>query len=97
MSSRITDEIIENIAILSKLEINREDTELVKKDMEAILNFVEKIEELDTDEVEPLSHNFKNVNVYRDDVVTNGDDRDDIMKNGPDIKDGYFVVPKTIG
>ena len=49
----------------------------------------------DTTDVEPMSHVFPVNNVFREDVVTNGDDRDNIIANAPEEKDGSFVVPKT--
>jgi len=50
---------------------------------------------LDTTDVEPMSHVFPMQNVFREDVVTNGDTREAILKNAPQEKDGMFVVPKT--
>ena len=52
--------------------------------------------ELDTTGVEPMSHVFPVQNVFREDVVVNGDDRENILKNAPEEKDGSFVVPKTV-
>ena len=51
---------------------------------------------LDTSGVEPMSHVFPVNNVFREDVVTNGDDRENILKNAPEERDGAFVVPKTV-
>ena len=51
--------------------------------------------ELDTSGVEPMSHVFPVNNVFREDVVTNGDDREEILANAPEAKEGAFVVPKT--
>ena len=51
----------------------------------------------DTDGVEPLSHIFGDENVFRDDVVTNGDDKEAMLFNAPKAKEGQYQVPKTIG
>ena len=51
--------------------------------------------ELDTSGVEPMSHVFPVHNVFREDVVTNGDEREEILANAPEAKEGAFVVPKT--
>ena len=67
-----------------------------KKDMESMLDYVDKLNELDTDGVEPMSHVFPVNNVFREDIVTNGDDREEILANAPERKDGAFVVPKTV-
>ena len=54
------------------------------------------LNELDTSAVEPMSHVFTMTNVFREDVVTNGDDRDNMLKNAPECKDGSYKVPKTV-
>ena len=66
-----------------------------KQDMSNMLEYVSKLNELDTDSVEPMSHAFPVSNVFREDVVTNGDDRDNLLANAPEQKDGCYKVPKT--
>ena len=58
---------------------------------------VEKLDELDTSEVEPMSHIFQDENVFREDVVTNGDIKEAMLANAPKAKEGQYQVPKTIG
>ena len=96
MANHISDEPIEYVGILAKLELSGEEKEQAKKDMESMLDYVDKLNELDTDGVEPMSHVFPVNNVFREDIVTNGDDREEILKNAPERKDGAFVVPKTV-
>ena len=96
MANHISDETIEYVGILAKLELSGEEKEQAKKDMESMLDSVDKLNELDTDGVEPMSHVFPVNNVFREDIVTNGDDREEILKNAPERKDGAFVVPKTV-
>ena len=93
MANIISDETIEYVGILAKLELS--DEEKAKKDMGSMLDYIDKLNELDTTGVEPMSHVFPVNNVFREDVVTNGDDRDNILANAPEEKDGAFVVPKT--
>ena len=95
MANIISDETIEYVGILAKLELSDEEKEQAKKDMGSMLDYIDKLNELDTTGVEPMSHVFPVNNVFREDVVTNGDDRDDILANAPEEKDGAFVVPKT--
>lgn len=64
--------------------------------MGKMLDYIDKLNELDTSGVEPMSHVFPVNNVFREDVVTNGDDRENILKNAPEERDGAFVVPKTV-
>ena len=94
---QITDETIEYVGILAKLELSDEEKEQAKQDMSNMLEYVSKLNELDTDSVEPMSHAFPVSNVFREDVVTNGDGSKETLSNAPEKKDGGFKVPKTIG
>ena len=97
MAKIIDDETIENVCILAKLSLSEEAKEKAKQDMQKMLDYVEKLDELDTDGVEPLSHIFGDENVFRDDVVTNGDNKEATLANAPLRKEDSFEVPKTIG
>ena len=96
MANIISDETIEYVGILAKLELSDEEKEQAKKDMGSMLDYIDKLGELDTTGVEPMSHVFPVHNVFREDVVTNTDDRENILKNAPEEKDGMFVVPRTL-
>ncbi|MCI8887341.1 MAG: Asp-tRNA(Asn)/Glu-tRNA(Gln) amidotransferase subunit GatC [Hungatella sp.] len=96
MANVIRDDIIEYVGILAKLELSQEEKETAKEDMGRMLDYIDKLNELDTDGVEPMSHVFSMNNVFRDDVVSNGDDRENILKNAPKQKDGAFKVPRTV-
>ncbi len=96
MANVISDETMEYVGILAKLELSEEEKEKAKKDMGKMLDYIDKLNELDTSGVEPMSHVFPVNNVFREDVVTNGDDRENILKNAPEERDGAFVVPKTV-
>ena len=95
MANVISDETIDYVGILAKLELSGEEKEQAKKDMANMLDYIDKLNELDTEGVEPMSHVFPVNNVFREDVVTNGDDRENILQNAPEEKDGMFNVPKT--
>ena len=95
MANIISDETIEYVGILAMLELSEEEKEQAKKDMANMLDYIDTLNELDTSGVEPMSHVFPVNNVFREDVVTNEDDRDEILANAPEAKDGAFVVPKT--
>lgn len=97
MANQITDETIEYVGILAKLELSDAEKEEAKKDMEKMLDYIDTLNELDTDGVEPMSHVFPVHNVFREDVVTNGDGSTDTLANAPFAKDQSFKVPKTIG
>ncbi len=95
MANVISDETIEYVGILAKLELSDDEKEKAKADMGKMPDYIDKLNELDTSNVEPMSHVFPVNNVFREDVVTNGDDRENILKNAPEERDGAFVVPKT--
>ena len=95
MANIISDETIEYVGILAKLELSDEEKEQAKKDMANMLDYIDTLNELDTSGVEPMSHVFPVNNVFREDVVTNGDDREEILANAPEAKEGAFVVPKS--
>ena len=73
MANQITEETIEYVSILAKLELSGEEKEQARKDMGNMLEYIDRLGELDTTDVEPLSHVFPLRNVFREDVVTNGD------------------------
>ena len=96
MSNIISDETIEYVGILAKLELSGEEKEQAKKDMGSMLDYIDKLNELDTSGVEPMSHVFPVNNVFREDVVTNGDEHEKILANAPEEKDQSFKVPLTV-
>ena len=96
MANVISDETMEYVGILAKLELSDEEKEAAKKDMESMLDYIDKLNELDTSNVEPMSHVFPVENVMREDVVTNGDGSEETLANAPERHDTSFVVPKTV-
>lgn len=96
MANVISDDTIDYVGILAKLELSQEEKEQAKKDMESMLDYIDKLNELDTEDVVPMSHTFSVHNVFREDVVTNGDDRENMLFNAPEQKDGAYQVPKTV-
>lgn len=100
MSHKITDETIEQVGILAKLEMSEEDRVQAQKDMEEMLAYIDKLNELDTDSVEPMSHIFRRNNVFREDPpegkMTEADGCEAALSNAPYREGGTFVVPQTI-
>lgn len=95
MRDRISDETIEYVGILAKLGLSDEEKEKAKQDMGRMLDYIDKLGEVDTSGVEPMSHVFPVENVFREDVVANGDERERLLSNAPQEKDGMFVAPRT--
>ena len=96
MSNTITLETIDYVAILAKLDLTPEEKLQAQKDMSNMLDYIDKLNELDTTGVEPMSHVFQVTNVFREDVVANGDDSSAILSNAPASKQGMFQVPRTV-
>ncbi len=98
MSGRkIDDATMDNVEILAKLALSPQERQKAMDEMEKILDYVEKLDELDTDNTEPLSHIFGDSNMFREDVVTNGDNKEAMLANAPKAKEWQYQVPKTIG
>ncbi len=96
MANVITDETMDYVGILAKLELSEEEKERAKKDMEEMLDYIDKLNELDTTDVEPMSHVFPVNNVFREDIVTNGDGQEMTLANAPERNGDSLLVPKTI-
>ena len=95
MANIISDETIEYVGILAKLSLSEEEKEAAKTDMANMLDYIDMLNELDTDGVEPMSHVFPVNNVFREDVVTNENQREAMLSNAPEQKDGCYKVPRT--
>lgn len=96
MANTISDETIEYVGILAKLELSGEELEQAKKDMGRMLDYIDKLNELDTTGVEPMSHVFSVQNVFREDEVTGFDESERMLQNAPVQKDNMFVVPNVM-
>lgn len=93
---KITDETIDKLSNLCKLEFADDSRDEMKLDLERILGFCEQLNQLDTSDVEPLIYMSEEVNNLREDVVKDMISRDDALKNAPSKDTDYFKVPKFI-
>lgn len=96
MANIISDATIEYVRILAQLELSDEEKKAAKKDMESMLDYIDKLKELDTSGVEPMSYIVPVENVFREDIVENQDGSEATLSNAPECKDRAFVVPKTV-
>lgn len=92
----ITDDLIQYIGELSRLELSEEEKEGAKKDLTDILNYMDKLNELDTTGVKEMTHPFDEVNRFRNLDPINEDQRDAMLQNAPGSKGDYFKVFKTV-
>ncbi len=81
---------------LSRLELSETERENIQKDLSNILNMVDKLNELNTDGVEPLVYISDEINVMREDVVRHEVSNEAALQNAPDSQKPYFKVPKVI-
>lgn len=93
MSERMN---IDQVAELSRLKLKPEEREKLSKDLEAILSYVDQLQELDTKITEPTSHVLPLENVYRADEVKPSDVREEVLKHAPKREGSFFKVPKVI-
>jgi aspartyl-tRNA(Asn)/glutamyl-tRNA(Gln) amidotransferase subunit C len=93
----VTIKDVEHIAKLAKLEFTDAEKEKFTHQLNQILEYVEQLNTLDTDNVEPLSHVIELRNVFRADEVKQGVSTEEALKNAPSKTDQFFKVPKVIG
>lgn len=92
----VTEEIIDHIAHLARLEFKGEAKETIRQDLENIINFMEKLQEVDTENVEPLIFMTKEVNHLREDVAIETVSHEEALKNAPKKDSDYFRIPKVL-
>jgi aspartyl-tRNA(Asn)/glutamyl-tRNA(Gln) amidotransferase subunit C len=93
---KITRKEVEHVAHLARLEIKEEDKEKFTEQLSAILTYVEKLNELDTKEVEPTSHVLPIENVFKEDVAGESISTDRALENSPEKEQNHFKVPKIV-
>jgi len=93
---KITKDEVKHISLLSRLLFSDEEIEVFSKDLNSILEYVSKISELNTEDVEPTLHVVPLMNVMRDDVVKPSLNIEKVLQNAPDKEDECFKVPKII-
>jgi aspartyl-tRNA(Asn)/glutamyl-tRNA(Gln) amidotransferase subunit C len=92
----VNDALIDNLSNLARLEFNAAEKEEIKKDLQRMIHFVEKLGELDTTGVEPLLHMSPETNVLREDLPDASVSREQALTNAPATDGTYFKVPKVI-
>ncbi|MBQ5152359.1 Asp-tRNA(Asn)/Glu-tRNA(Gln) amidotransferase subunit GatC [Macrococcoides caseolyticum] len=95
--SKITNEQVKHVAHLARLEITEEEATKFSAQLEAILNFADQLEEVDTEGVEPTFHVLDLQNVLREDVAETSLTQEETLKNAAHTEDGQFKVPSILG
>ena len=92
----VTDALVDNLAKLSRLSFTEAEKTEIKGDLQRMIAFVEKLQEVDTTGTAPLLHMTDAVNVYREDIVKGSIAREEAMNNAPETDGTFFKVPKVI-
>ena len=92
----VNDEMIDKLAHLARLKFNEDEKQEIRTDLQRMITFVEKLNELDLDNVEPLLHMSGDVNVLREDEIKGSISRKEALKNAPAHDEEFFKVPKVI-
>lgn len=92
----VNDALVGKLARLSRLQFNETEKAEIKNDLQRMIGFVEKLNELDLDGVKPLLHMSEEVNVLREDEVKGSITRKEAFKNAPLHDEQFFKVPKVI-
>jgi aspartyl-tRNA(Asn)/glutamyl-tRNA(Gln) amidotransferase subunit C len=93
---KITEDDIQNLAHLSRLELSNSEAISMKEDLSKILDFIATIEQLDLKNIEPLVYMTTSENVLREDRASSSIGHDQAMKNAPEADSDYFKVPKVV-
>lgn len=96
MSNKITPELVDHLAHLSRLEFEQQAKEEIVADLNKMLGFVEKLNELNVDNIDPLIYMTDEVNILRADTNSTTLSKEDALQNAPQHDSDYFKVPKVI-
>lgn len=97
MPNKISNEMVERLAGLTKLSLSDEEKKKAGNDLEEMLCYIDKLNELDTEHIPPTYQIHPTVNVFREDILTNHDFAKEALSNAPSQREQSFVAPKTIG
>lgn len=92
----INNETVDKLAYLARLEFSADEKEHIKKDLSRIITWIDKLNELDTEKVEPLIYMSNEINVTRNDDVNNSVSHEDALLNAPKKDSDYYRVPKVL-
>ena len=92
----IDKDTVKHISKLARISLDEKNVDSLSKDLTSIMRFIENLNKLNTDKIEPLTSIINASLKYRKDEVQDGKIRDQILKNSPEKNDEFFVVPKVI-
>jgi aspartyl-tRNA(Asn)/glutamyl-tRNA(Gln) amidotransferase subunit C len=92
----LSEKDVQYVAKLARLEVTAEEVAKYTQQLGNILQYVEQLNQLDTNSVEPLTHPLDVKNVFREDVVCPSLTQQEVLSNGPEVQSGHFRVPKIM-
>lgn len=93
---KISKEMVKYVALLSRLELTNKEIEIYQDQLSRILTYVEKLNEINTQDIEATSHVISLNNVFREDITGESLSREETLRNAPDPTNKFFRVPKII-
>ena len=93
---KLSREDVQRVAALARLRLTAAEETSLTAELDSILVYMEKLNELDTSQVEPFTHAVDLVNAFREDVVTNEPNAEALLANAPEKDETFFKVPKII-
>lgn len=87
---------VEHVALLARLQLSEEEANIYTEQLNSILGWVDKLNQLDVSGIEPTAHVLPIANVFREDKVTTSFPMEKVLANAPDVKDSFFRVPKIV-
>ncbi len=93
---KITEKEVKHIATLARLKLTKEETEMFGGQLNDILNYMEKLNELETDNIAPTAHVIPLKNIFREDIKIPSLDKEETLSNAPDRNTDFYRVPKII-
>ena len=93
---KLNKRLLEKLEKLARLDLSSDEKVEMLKDLSKILDFVDKLNEINTDNIEPLIHPHTTSNIYRNDISLNMDIKKEILENAPNKNSDYLKVPKVV-
>ena len=93
---KITEEKLKGISDMVRLNLTEEEETRLKKDLNRVVDFIESMNEMDTDYTEPMTYVHSLKNVYREDRAINNNAENELHANASDFTDTYYVVPRIL-
>ena len=92
----ITNESVQHVAELAMLSLDQPAIDRATEKLNQVLNLIDNLQGVNTDDVEPLAHPLDAIQILRADEVTKQNNRDALLSNAPESQDGQFVVPRVV-